>query len=188
MPLFAHLGRSDVESTFKSKSMFHASEDLYFIKTIVLATVADGCFLGNGLIFFIGTFWVVLSIVDHFNLVPFLELILDNEKWKKNVSYTSKTDCFKWKQEGGVTWTQQDVGRGHNVTDATALPSRGLSCVCCCAQHGSTAAAGVLFVIQKRCLRHCWGLCLAAHFAQLGDELHPLGPSLLEGCKLLHQR
>lgn len=53
---------------------------------------------------------------------------------------------------------------------------------------GSTAAAGVLFVIQKRCLRHCWGLCLAAHFAQLGDELHPLGPSLLEGCKLLHQR
>lgn len=115
-------------------------------------------------------------------------MILDNEKWKKNVSYTSKTDCFKWKQEGGVTWTQQDVGRGHNVTDATALPS-GDSPVCAVVHStGSTAAAGLLFVIQKRCLRHCWGLCLAAHFAQLGDELHPLGPSLLEGCKLLHQR
>lgn len=73
MPLFAHLGRSDVESTFKNKSMFHASEDLYFIKTIVLATVADGCFLGDGLIFFTGTFWVVLSIVAHLNLVPFLD-------------------------------------------------------------------------------------------------------------------
>lgn len=116
MPLFAHLGRSDIGSTFKSKSMFQASEDLYFTKTIVFATVADGCFLGNGLIFFIGTYWVVLSIVDHLNLVPFLELILDNEKWKKNASYTSKTDCFKWKQEGDVTWTQQDMGRGNNAT------------------------------------------------------------------------
>lgn len=63
--------------------MLHASEDLHFIKTIVLATVADGCFLGNGFIFFIGTYWVALSTVDHLNLVPFLELILDNEKWKK---------------------------------------------------------------------------------------------------------
>lgn len=88
--------------------MFHASQDLYFIKTIVLATVADGCFLGDGLIFFIGTFWVVLSIVDHLNLVPFLDWFWIMRNGKKMLVTPLKQialngnnllNCFKWKNE-----------------------------------------------------------------------------------------
>lgn len=44
MPLLAHLERSDIENTFKYKSMFLASEDLYFIVTIILTTVEINAF------------------------------------------------------------------------------------------------------------------------------------------------
>jgi hypothetical protein len=47
VPLFAYLERSDIENTFKSSSVPLASEDLYFIKTIILAPVADKCFPGD---------------------------------------------------------------------------------------------------------------------------------------------
>lgn len=56
-----------------SSSKLLASEDLHFIKTLILAPVAERCFLGYWLIFLIVAFWVVWSIAHHLNLVPLPE-------------------------------------------------------------------------------------------------------------------